>query len=33
VVRADPTLARGQPPGYLFGTVAGGSLVRLINGG
>jgi hypothetical protein len=33
VVRADLTLARGQPPGYLFGTVAGGSLVRLINGG
>jgi hypothetical protein len=32
VVRAKLTLAAGQPPGYLFGTVSQGSLVGLING-
>jgi hypothetical protein len=33
VVRAELTVAAGQPPGFLFATVARGSLVELINGG
>ena len=32
VVRAELTLAAGQPPGFLFGAVARGSLVELISG-
>jgi hypothetical protein len=32
VVRAELTLAAGQPPGFLFGAVSRGSLVELING-
>jgi hypothetical protein len=32
VVRAELTLAAGQTPGFLFGAVARGSLVELING-
>ncbi|MQA73581.1 MAG: hypothetical protein GEU88_04390 [Solirubrobacterales bacterium] len=32
VVRAELTPVAGQPPGFLFGTVARGSLVPLING-
>ena len=32
VVRAKLTLATGQSPGFLFGTVSRGSLVGLING-
>ena len=32
VVRAELTLADGQPPGFLFGAVSTGSLVELING-
>jgi hypothetical protein len=31
-VRAELTLAKGQAPGFLFGAVARGSLVGLING-
>jgi len=33
VVRAELTLAAGQSPGFLFGTVGRGSLADLINGG
>jgi hypothetical protein len=33
VVRAELTLAAGQSPGFLFATVARGSLVELISGG
>jgi hypothetical protein len=32
VVRAEVTLAAGQPPGFLFGTVSRGSVVALITG-
>jgi hypothetical protein len=32
VVRAELTVAAGQPPGFLFGAVSRGSLVELING-
>jgi hypothetical protein len=32
VVRAELSLAAGQSPGFLFGTVSRGSLVELING-
>ena len=32
VVRAELTLAAGQPPGFLFGALSRGSLVELING-
>jgi hypothetical protein len=32
VVRAEVTLASGQPPGFLFGTLSQGSVVGLING-
>lgn len=32
VVRAELDLATGQPPGFLFGAVARGSLPALING-
>jgi hypothetical protein len=32
VVRAEVTLATGQPPGFLFGTASRGTLIGLING-
>jgi hypothetical protein len=32
VVRAELTLAAGQSPGFLFGTISRGSLAELING-
>jgi hypothetical protein len=31
VVRADVRLAKGQPPGYLFGTLSRGAVVGMIN--
>jgi hypothetical protein len=31
-VRAEVTLAAGQPPGFLFGTISRGSVVALISG-